>query len=422
MKRLKRILGPILCIVFISVIGVVDTYAEEETYRAKNLTEFRHVVYKQMLIRDNKIIIEYSGSDYKEIFQSFKNEEFLEYIGTIDDKKTSDDFDYLVHNISYIKTGMKYGSSTKALFTIDIQWRESLQELQFVNTRVKDIIEAKRIRNIDSVYERVKILHDYIATTVEYDTKLVNENAFCALQKGSSTCQGYSLLFYKLLVEAGIECRYITGTGISSKDTGPHGWNIVKIGDLWYNVDVTWDDPVYLDPRSKSNEVNYDYFLKGTTGFDDSHKRDDKFKTAKFETTHPMSKYEFNRRNDVKISEMEEAVGTTLEPVVIEDEPDGFIDKLDNTLVDLFNGRINLPDNIPKYLVASFKELNAKYKTIIILLLLMIVVGTIKKMTKNDDTEEYYEDYQGENLGKDALVNQKVSSSDSDFHIDNQKE
>ena len=59
MKRLKRIFGPILCIVFISVIGVVDTYAEEETYRAKNLTEFRHVVYKQMLIRDDKIIIEY---------------------------------------------------------------------------------------------------------------------------------------------------------------------------------------------------------------------------------------------------------------------------------------------------------------------------------------------------------------------------
>ena len=58
MKRLKRILGHILCIVFICIIGVVDTYADEEVLKARNITEFRHVVYEHMLVRDKKIIIE----------------------------------------------------------------------------------------------------------------------------------------------------------------------------------------------------------------------------------------------------------------------------------------------------------------------------------------------------------------------------
>lgn len=395
MKRLKRILGHLLCIVFICVVGVVDTYADEETYKARNITEFRHIVYNQMLVRDNQIIIEYSGTDYKSIFQSFKDEKFLDYIGTIDDSNTSDDFDYMVHNISYIKTGMKYGSSSKALFTINIEWRESLEELKYVNTRVEQILKDCNILAMDSVYERVKVLHDYIAKNVEYDTSLSNENAYCALKKGSSTCQGYSLLFYKLLAEAGVKCRYITGTGISSKDTGPHGWNLVKIGDYWYNIDVTWDDPVYLDPSSKSNEVNYDYFLKGSTGFDDSHKRDDKFKTQEFETAHPTARNEFNRRYDVKISEMEEVVSNTLEPVVIEpeEEEDDFVSKIESVLNGLFNNEIDLPDNMPKYIATSFKELDIKHKIIIILLLVLIAVGIVAKVVRRSKNyEEYYDE------------------------------
>ena len=32
--------------------------------------------------------------------------------------------------------------------------------------------------------------------------------------------------------------------GFVNSDSMEHVWNLVKIGAKWYNIDVTWDDPV----------------------------------------------------------------------------------------------------------------------------------------------------------------------------------
>lgn len=399
MKRIKKLLFSLICLLLI-FSNCKDTYAEN--LKARNLSEFRRVVYNNMLVRKENIIIEYSGKDYKNIFQSFENENFLDEIGKIDDLNTSDDFDYLVHNISYIKTGMKYGAGSKAIFTINITWRESLGELQYVNLRVADILEKCNIKNIDSVYARIKVLHDYIVNNVEYDVTLKNENAYSAIKNGSSTCQGYSLLFYKLLAEAGIKSRYITGTGISAKDTGPHGWNIVKIGDIWYNIDVTWDDPVYLNGSSKNRQIKYDYFLKGSSNFDSSHVRDEKFLAQEFLAKYPTSETDFNRKNDVKMSEVkEEIIEETVAPEEeIVEESNSFIDRVHMFI----QGLADEKGNIPEYLVKSFKELDEQDKRIIyaaVALLLLIIIFKIYRKNKRKK-EESYEDYNEANLTKKA--------------------
>lgn len=425
MKRLKRIVFGISLIFLICVINNVDVYADN--LKAKNLTEFRQLVYKNMLVRKEKIVIDYSGKDYKSIFESFKNEKFLDEIGALDDVNTSDDFDYLVHNISYIKTGMKYGSSSKAQFTINITWRESLGELQYVNLRVADILEKCNISNIDSVYERIKVLHDYIVNNVEYDVTLKNENAYSAIKKGSSTCQGYSLLFYKLLAEAGIKSRYITGTGISSKDTGPHGWNIVKIGDTWYNVDVTWDDPVYLNGSSKNQDIKYDYFLKGSKNFDSSHKRDDKFLTDEFLTKHPVSESDFDKNNDVKMSDMtEEVVQETEEPEEEAlEESNNFIDRIQMFI----SGLSKEKGHIPQYIIKSFKELDEQYKRILYLLVCLLLVTIVFKFyskSKVDSEEDSYENFTNKQLdtmrkSDNFIKTDSISKSDNYNKIDSSR-
>jgi transglutaminase-like putative cysteine protease len=44
---------------------------------------------------------------------------------------------------------------------------------------------------------------------------------------------------------AGLECRFAVGTaGKTKEDIEKHAWNQVKIGNDWYNVDATWDDPI----------------------------------------------------------------------------------------------------------------------------------------------------------------------------------
>ena len=396
MKKLKWLMFYIVFIMSVCIFKSENVYADGDGQKAKNLTEFRQIVYKDMLERKEKIVIDYYGKDYKSIFQSFKNEEFLNYIGTLDDVRTSDDFDYMVHNISYIKTGMKYGSGSSAQFTINITWRESLGELQYVNLRVADIIKKCNIENIDSVYERIKVLHDYIVENVEYDVSLKNENAYSAIKKGSSTCQGYSLLFYKLLAEAGIKSRYITGTGISSKDTGPHGWNIVKIGGVWYNVDVTWDDPVYLNGSGTNKEVSYEYFLKGSKSFDDTHKRDEQFLKEEFTSKHPTSSVDFDKKDDVKISETVQEGGTEITPIkeeeVEEEESNNILDRLGI----FFSGLLREKNHIPTYLVKSFKELDEQSRGIIIALLAIVAIAILFKIfkgsKKHNDDDSFDED------------------------------
>ena len=40
-----------------------------------------------------------------------------------------------------------------------------------------------------------------------------------------------------------------------------HIWNVVKIKDKWYHIDLTWDDPVLSDG---TDDVLHDYMLIDT--------------------------------------------------------------------------------------------------------------------------------------------------------------
>lgn len=69
-------------------------------------------------------------------------------------------------------------------------------------------------------------------------------------------CNSYALAFYTMTTAEGIPCRYISGISTNSVGkTGGHAWNQVKVGDKWYYIDCTWDDPV------GGGYENYKYYL-----------------------------------------------------------------------------------------------------------------------------------------------------------------
>ena len=88
----------------------------------------------------------------------------------------------------------------------------------------------------------MKAIHDYVVKHVSYDTSYKAYTAYEALVNRSAVCQGYALLTYQLLKEAGIENHFVTGTG----DGQPHAWNLVKIENKWYHLDTTFDDPFQM--------------------------------------------------------------------------------------------------------------------------------------------------------------------------------
>lgn len=113
---------------------------------------------------------------------------------------------------------------------------------------------------LGSVAEKERYVHDALMQLVEYDLDApMNQSAYSALVGGRSVCAGYARAFQYLMQLLDIPCYYCTG--FAGED---HAWNIVKIDDVYHNVDVTWDD---------TDTPTYDYFNKSDRSFGTTHVR-----------------------------------------------------------------------------------------------------------------------------------------------------
>lgn len=123
---------------------------------------------------------------------------------------------------------------------------------------------------------------DYTYNGVTYDPKGNDDygifTAYAAMYKGKAVCQGYATLFYAMCRAMGLPVRIIT-----SYD---HAWNIVKIGNYWYNMDTTWDG---------GSSVSYlDYFMKGSSNFASEHPAESEYLTYAFTSQYPISYYDYS--------------------------------------------------------------------------------------------------------------------------------
>lgn len=100
--------------------------------------------------------------------------------------------------------------------------------------------------------EKEKLIHDAIVSEVDYQLSAPqNQSAYSALVTKRSVCAGYSRAFQYLMMKLGIPCAYCVG--FAGED---HAWNLVQLDGQWYNVDLSWDDPIGSAP----GEIHYEYF------------------------------------------------------------------------------------------------------------------------------------------------------------------
>lgn len=110
-----------------------------------------------------------------------------------------------------------------------------------------------------SEYEKIKYVYEYVIDITDYNAQgEANQNIQSVLLYHNSVCAGYSKTFQYILNRMGIFCTYITG---KIKNGGDHGWNMVRIGENYYYVDVTWGDPVFVNQVEGSEDLvkNYNY-------------------------------------------------------------------------------------------------------------------------------------------------------------------
>ena len=128
-----------------------------------------------------------------------------------------------------------------------------------IDNTVSDILSAVDGK---TEYETLKYFHDYIVlnNTFSYVDAITEgaekQTIYGGLVTGSVQCEGYAKTMMYLCDMAGIESVIVPGTS----ETGTsHAWNCVKIGDDWYNLDTTWDDPILAD--TDETHLRYNYFL-----------------------------------------------------------------------------------------------------------------------------------------------------------------
>ncbi|MHA6483001.1 transglutaminase domain-containing protein [Paenibacillus sp. strain BS8-2] len=152
---------------------------------------------------------------------------------------------------SYLYTIRSWG--TKSTITVESKFRETEEQTAVVERKVDEII-AEILKPGMSDHEKVKAIHDWIVSNVEYDQSLSYYTAYEAVTLGKAVCQGYSLLGYRMLEKAGLDVLIAEG----SVNTGEHAWNMVKLDNRWYHLDMTWDDPVGAKSESP---IRYTYYL-----------------------------------------------------------------------------------------------------------------------------------------------------------------
>ncbi len=182
-------------------------------------------------------------------------------------------------------------------FTINLQYLTTYAQEQQVRGKINNLLQYEFADYADHTEAyNIKQVYDWVCNNYTYDWDLDYFSAYAGMFFGETVCQGYSTTVYALLKNMGVSTRVIASSGLSNdrgnKGLG-HGWNIVCINGLYYNLDATWGDQA-LDAK-RTGIASY-YFLttnavvkKGDQSSSQSHTRRPEYDTAEFNTTYPMA-------------------------------------------------------------------------------------------------------------------------------------
>ena len=148
-----------------------------------------------------------------------------------------------------------YDSNGKIILKIKHAYTDS--DILNVKSVIEKIENELKNDSLDNS-EQIRLYHDYIVNNTVYDSDRSDNNiinyksdiAYGTLVEGHSLCGGYTDAMAILLNDMGIPNYKVT-----SKN---HIWNAVKLGDVWYNLDLTWDDPV---TQNGIQLIEHDFFL-----------------------------------------------------------------------------------------------------------------------------------------------------------------
>lgn len=158
-------------------------------------------------------------------------------------------------------------------------------------------------RAVPEPLDRLKAIHDYVATRVAYDTASLEpgqrqpQDADTVLRRGLGVCAGYANLMVAIGEAAEVRVVYIIGHSRDNQEGGVsgtyHAWNAAEIDGKWYLIDATWDAGASNEQGIFEADYKTDYFLTPPDIFATTHLPEE---PAWQLSPAPISRGEFTRR------------------------------------------------------------------------------------------------------------------------------
>ena len=236
-----------------SVIGTGDTgdtlsFQEEYYPYYAMLSENMKLLYKQIYANAQELnaafspIVETDVDSLKNVFEAVCNDH---------------------PELFWLETGYscKYLKNGKCV-EVCLQYNAAAEQLDVAKDEFERCAEAilAEARQLSTDLEKERYVHNALILLTEYDERAdMGQSAYSALVTGKSVCAGYARAFQYCMQQLGIPTYYCTG--YAGQD---HAWDIVKLGNRYCNVDVTWDD---TEPATEN------YFNKTDAEFASTHMR-----------------------------------------------------------------------------------------------------------------------------------------------------
>lgn len=286
MKAMKNFL---IIIFLLSVLGITLLYHEKiATYIIDNFIYRKTIVinepneykrnYDFLYVQQTNDFYPKNIQDVYNIFYTILNNGWTNFAFFCDDSYTSclTDIDNLTKNsdilsdinnfVPVFNTFDKISVYTNNFgkINVDVTYAYNETEINAINKKLDEFIK-NNIKDYMQVEDKIRLFHDYVVENAEYDTEraeLIEQHlddsnslyeshiAYGPLLQGYAICGGYSDAMALFLDRIGVINYKIA--------TDNHIWNLVKINDKWYHLDLTWDDPVLSNGE---NIIMHNFFM-----------------------------------------------------------------------------------------------------------------------------------------------------------------
>ena len=222
-----------------------------------NASSLEKILIKAGEARKEKVIIKTDAVEYSEANKKSISEHFSNAV----EKAGSLYYPASTHNM--LTTFNNRYTKIEIDINYDMTLEEDIVVRNWVKSKVASFASTKTGKELQIA--QMKYITEVISKSLEYDQTLSNYSAYEGITTGVTVCNGYSWLTKYFLDEFKIENKLQTGiyndSSLQDGDTN-HIWNKVKLDGVWYNIDNTANDPVFLNGGKDQNYVSYDFFLK----------------------------------------------------------------------------------------------------------------------------------------------------------------